>query len=251
MDEQEPMTTIETEPKCSCHVHKKSAEEIHIKARSTKEEDDRLAEALRKFFKRQASSVLPKIGADSDWWDAERWDKELAEDLEPIIDEIADAHGHEVADALGSEYSEALTREYLKAVAQGRATAINSKTLENLQEALEAEEDETEGNTPAHVFSLRESAQAAIIGASLALYVAGWASTVEAPQQAQSQGINKGAYKVWVTGDNPRPSHEAMNGERVPIGENFSNGAKWPGDDTIGPDETCGCNCTTEVVIVF
>jgi len=40
-----------------------------------------------------------------------------------------------------------------------------------------------------------------------------------------------------------------MNGERVPIDEDFSNGAKWPGDDAIGPEETCNCNCYTEVVI--
>ena len=41
----------------------------------------------------------------------------------------------------------------------------------------------------------------------------------------------------------------AMDGERVPFDSNFSNGAKWPGDDAIGPDETCNCNCWTEVVI--
>lgn len=252
MDEQEPMTTVETEPKCDCHVHHKSTpNEIRIKARSSKDEDERMTEALAKFFKRQGAAVLPKIGAGSNWWNADRWNEELTEDLLPIINDVADAHGKEVADALGADYSKATTREYLKAVARGRAEAINSKTYESLEEALEASEDEGEGNTPSHVFELREGAQAAIIGASLALYVAGWASTVEAPQQAQAQGINKGVYKVWVTGDNPRPSHEAMNGERVPINEDFSNGAKWPGDDTIGPDETCGCNCTTEVLITF
>ena len=31
--------------------------------------------------------------------------------------------------------------------------------------------------------------------------------------------------------------------------DNFSNGARWPGDDNLSPDESCGCNCSTEVII--
>ena len=55
--------------------------------------------------------------------------------------------------------------------------------------------------------------------------------------------------KIWVTGDNPRSSHALMNGETVPVGEAFSNGAFWPGDDNLEPDESCYCNCTTVVII--
>ena len=80
---------------------------------------------------------------------------------------------------------------------------------------------------------------------------ANWAAMSEAPHQAASQGVEQRIEKIWVTGDNPRESHAAMNGERVPIDEPFSNGAMWPGDDNLDPDESCGCNCTTEVVITF
>ena len=38
-------------------------------------------------------------------------------------------------------------------------------------------------------------------------------------------------------------------GETVPVDGKFSNGADWPGDDVLGPDGTCGCNCTTEITI--
>ena len=69
--------------------------------------------------------------------------------------------------------------------------------------------------------------------------------------QAEQQGIEKHVQKRWVTGDNPRPSHAAMDGETVDIDEPFSNGAEWPGDDNLDPDESCGCNCTTEVIITF
>ena len=39
------------------------------------------AEVLRKFLKRQMAVVKSRIGVASDWWDADRWDKELSDDL--------------------------------------------------------------------------------------------------------------------------------------------------------------------------
>jgi len=34
-----------------------------------------------------------------------------------------------------------------------------------------------------------------------------------------------------------------MNNETVDIDSKFSNGADWPGDANLGPDETSGCKC--------
>lgn len=232
---------------CSCHKHKSKTEPIRLKARSSKEEDELMTEALRKFFKRQASSVIPKIGAKAaSWWDEDRWNEELADDLEPLIDKIADAHGKEVADALGSKYDPQLTRKYLRKLSEGRATAINDATYKKLQEALESEDEE---ETPEKVFQKREDADSGTFGRSLATAVAGWAMIREAPQQAEAQGIHKTVEKTWITGDNPRPEHAMMNGETVPIDQEFSNGCFWPGDDNGDPDTTCGCNCSTQVII--
>ena len=99
------------------------------------------------------------------------------------------------------------------------------------------------------MFEKREGNEADLLGRSLALTVAGWAATHEAPQQAKQQGIKKKVEKMWVTGDNPRLEHALMDGETVPVDENFSNGLEWPGDDDGDPDETCGCNCSTEIII--
>ena len=232
---------------CSCHKHKSKKEPIRLKARSSKEEDELMTEALRKFFKRQASSVIPKIGAKAaSWWDEDRWNEELADDLEPLIDKIADAHGKEAADALGSKYDPQLTRKYLRKLSEGRATAINDATYKKLQEALESEDEE---ETPEKVFRKREDADSGTFGRSLATAVAGWAMIREAPQQAEAQGIHKTVEKTWITGDNPRPEHAMMNGETVPIDQEFSNGCFWPGDDNGDPDTTCGCNCSTQVII--
>ena len=238
-------THMETYSGCSCQKCK--AAPIRIKTRSTEEEDEKMTEILKKFFKRQAASVLPKIGAKSaSWWDEDRWNEELADDVEPLIDKIADEHGKEAANAIGSDYNPQITRKYLRALAEGRATAINSSTLKKLQDAIESGDEE---DTPEHVFEVRENKESGTFGRSIATAVAGWAMTKEAVQQAESQGIHKKVEKMWVTGDNPRDEHAAMNGETVPIDEDFSNGCYWPGDDNGDPDTTCGCNCSTEIII--
>lgn len=238
------------------HMEENAAEDVQIKAKEekmdvspTEKEVDAMTEALSKFFTRQADAVLPKIGAKSaKWWNKKRWDEELADDIEPIIDEIADRHGQAVAKALGIKYNPAQTRAYLRKMAEGRAEAINDSTYEKIQAAIASDSEE---DTPQHVFDLRSGSQAALIGGSLALAAASWAAMSEAPHQAAQQGKEPQIEKIWITGENPRPTHAAMDGERVPIDEPFSNGAMWPGDDNLDPDESCGCNCTTEVVITF
>ena len=81
-----------------------------------------------------------------------------------------------------------------------------------------------------------------------------WAfATQETIHQAEFQKklTKKQVYKVWHTGSNPRPEHARMNGEKVPFDEKFSNGAKWTFDDVLGPEGTCGCNCTISVEIEY
>lgn len=218
--------------------------ELRIKAPSaTEEEKDALAEVLKKFFKRQFASILPKIGAGADWWDQERWDEELTEDILPIMRDIADTHGIETAELLKSEYVPELTGAYLRKMAAGRAKATNIKTQEKISEALEMDED------PVPVMEKREKDEAPMLAQTLATAVAGWAVS-EAVHQAERQpNWNKEVTKIWATGENPRESHALMNGEEVGIDEAFSNGAYWPGDDNLSPDEACGCNCHTDIRI--
>ena len=221
---------------------KDKADTIRIKGKSDEEDDADVSEILKKFFERQKNSVIPKIGAGREWWDADRWDAELADDLEPIINQIADKHGISTAEVMGTEYITEITRAYLRKLTEGRAKAINTSTHEKLETAIE---EETE---PAEVFEKREDHDANMFGASLATAAATWA-TGEAVHQAQDHGYTKKVEKEWVTGPNARPSHVAMNGQRVGIDERFSNGAYWPGDDNLSPDESCGCNCSTDVII--
>lgn len=246
MDEQEPMTT---EP---AKMRRKS-EALKIKGISEREEDEAVQKVLSRFFSRQAKSILPKLGAKADWWDEERWDEELTADLIPVIDKIADSHGITTAKLLGSDYIKEKTRNYLKALCKGRAHAINVKTkrdiekaLRELEEALEEEEEEV--RTPADVMEKREGFDAEVYGKALATCISGW-GMIEACNQAKQQGYSKTIQKEWVTGSNARISHSMLNGEVVGIDDRFSNGARWPGDDNLSPDESCGCNCSTSVII--
>ena len=231
---------------CACKECKTS-DELRIKGRSDKEDDEKVEAVLVDYFKRQARSVIPKINASpEDFWNAERWDKELTEDLEPVLTEIADKHGADAARQLGSEYVTELTRKYIGTAAAARAKKINESTLEKITKDLEEEEPDT-----AHIFEVRENT-AGTLAKSAAGALASFAIT-EAAHQAISDGaprvIGRIVEKEWRTGENARPSHQAMNGERVPLDADFSNGQHWPGEDIGDPGESCGCNCTTEIVI--
>ena len=229
---------------CSCKSCKEVTE-LRLKGKSFEEEDEKVTEVLKKFFERQSRSVIPKIGTTDEWWNEERWDKELAEDLEPVLTEIADKHGEEAAKKLGSTYGTEVTRNYLAVTAKKRAQRINKQTHKRIEDDLESEEPDT-----AHVFEVRRNTSD-VLGRAAATAIASWA-VVEASHQAVSDGaprvIGKVVEKEWVTGANARESHAMMNGERVPIDADFSNGQFWPGDSD-DPEESCGCNCSTAVVI--
>lgn len=229
---------------CGCKSCKE-ADDLRIKGRSDKEDDEKVEAVLKKFFERQSRSVIPKIGTTDEWWNQERWDKELAEDLEPVLTEISDKHGKEAAETLKWSYTTELTRKYLEVASKKRAQRINRQTQLRLERDLASEEPDA-----AHIFEVRSNTSD-VLARAAATAIASWAVR-EAAHQAESAGapsvIGKVVLKEWVTGDNARESHAAMNGERVPIDADFSNGQFWPGDSD-DPDESCGCNCSTEVII--
>ena len=241
-----PAVTVE-EPAKMRFISKKSRDSVHIKGKATDEEREAITEAVKKFLKRQSKSIIPKIGAGKEWWDEVRWNSELADDLDPLLFEVSAYHGSEIAEQLGTEYYTGKTVNYIRAMAEGKAKAINAATKQKLDEVIESDPEDLEEEID-HVFEVREDKDANIIGMSLATAAACWAIG-EACDQAKDQGYQAEVFKTWVTGENPREDHAMMDGETVPVDSTFSNGANWPGDDILGPDGTCGCNCTTEITI--
>ena len=227
------------------YISRKSKDVIRIKGRADDKENEEVTDVITKFLKRQSRSVIPKIGAKDDWWDEDRWNKELADDLYPVMMNVSIHHGKATAKEIGTEYYPGKTENYIRTVAEGRAKGINFTTKKKLDEVLEGEHEEEDIK---HVYEVREGADAERLGLSIATVSACWAIG-EACNQAKDQGFIATIYKTWVTGENPRPDHAAMAGETVDIDSRFSNGADWPGDDILGPDGTCGCNCTTEIKI--
>lgn len=231
---------------CGCKTCKEQTE-YRIKGKSDKEDDEKVQTVLDAFFERQARSVIPKINADPEnFWNAERWNKELAEDLEPVLTEIADKHGKDAAKELGSQYGTEKTRKYLAKASSARAKKINENTLAQITKDFESEEPDAK-----HVFEVRKNTSG-VLARSAAGAMASFAIS-EATHQAISNGaervVGRIVEKEWVTGANARPTHAAMNGERVPIDADFSNGQHWAGEDIGDPAESCGCNCTIEIVI--
>lgn len=242
----------EAEPKSIIpEKYKMAKNRVLVKGKSEKEEDDEVEAVIRKFVKRQADSVLPKLGAKSaQWWDEDRWNNELSDDLEAIIDRIARRHGESAANDIGGVYNVERTKNYLRAKAEGRAKWYNSQTYKDLQRALE--DDDEDGMSPADVFKRREEGDAARTAVSLAGQVASWA-IIEAAHQTHEVQPHKVVMKQWSAHPLPtsRSTHLMLDGEQTPIDGEFSNGARWPGDDNLEPEESCFCNCTTDVIVTW
>lgn len=212
-----------------------------LKARATERQAEKVAEVLRRFFKRQSAAVLSAIGAGEDWWDADRWDSELADDLHALSVTVTEALGNAEAEALGFEsrdYDPERTIAFLRAAAQRYAMNINLTTKGQLDAVLADDEGDA-----AHVFDVAQDARASGSAVGISTFLAGFATREAAQQIADAYDLDEPT-KTWVTtSTNPRPEHAAMNGETVPLSENFSNGLPWPGAANGGAEDNANCQC--------
>lgn len=222
-----------------------SAPGVRAKARAGAAENDH-ALALAEFFTRQGSAVRSALGrkADAEWWDAGRWDAELADVLLSLSTSTSEAAARRAIEQVGldpDDYSTEQTRAFLSAVASREAEAINGVTKAQVEQALSEEEPMS---AVAKVFVAAASVRAVQAAATLVTQSSGF-GTVEAGKQ-----LGRGfATKTWVvTSSNPRDSHARMNGETVGIEQPFSNGLDYPavGGD---PDEVANCRCEVSMFI--
>lgn len=258
---QERLSAAEADHKCACcNGHKDAATELRYKAEPLEEESEAAVDAFARFFERQSRSVLPKLRAAKsagatkdadDWWDFTRWNRELADDLMEVAEGHSTLAALRALDALGvprSEYDPTKALAFLRNMCEVRAEWVNEVTRQELERSLALEAAGAEGlkATPEGVFQFAAETRSVSAGTALATAIDGW-SALEAVRQCAS---DRGVRKQWVvTSQNPRPSHQAMNGQTVPYDEKFPNGMEWPGDWAGGPDEVCGCQC--EVALVY
>lgn len=222
---------------------------------------DEITHVLTRFFRHQRKSVLAAIGAKQglyefksgelpDWWDQDRWDRELADDLRPYMIDQSTAAARLALTNLGidpDEYDEDRTIAFLTDMAEGRAHGINQITLRQLIATITGSlGDDAIKHDPSGVFDVAETTRAATAAIGIATAVAGWGTLEACRQKAPAKTL-----KTWVvTSKNPRPTHAAMDHQTVGYREKFSNGADWPGDKSaLGIDEIAGCTCEVEVTI--
>ena len=237
----------------SVKTDKTEEEPKERKASGKPDEEDakKLIEIYKDFFKRQAKSVLPKIGAGKEWWDEERWNRELADDLFAKAMGISVETARRIIEQLweDGDYDSDRTEAYIRKMCERRAEMVNQATHEEIKTALESSEDE-EGlkTTPEGVFENAEKNRSESAGNAFACALYAW-SLLEACRQNKRRGEN--VTKTWrTTSGNPRSSHAALDGETVQYDEPFSNGAMWPGDiDNLSVEEVAGCQCIIEITV--
>lgn len=204
---------------------------------------------LGKFFKRQREAVLARLNSKAPgWWDQERWDRELSDDLYRVAMSVTGQVAADVLSATGlaaDAYDTARTEKFLRAVAESRAGKINSTTFDQIQVALDDPGEDEDGNpvrSPEKVFDDVVGGRGGEITTTLLTTFAGFA-TMEAAKQNSSE-----ATKTWVVNSgNARSEHADMDGETVPVRDTFSNGADWPGDPVLGAEGVANCQCSVEV----
>jgi hypothetical protein len=217
-----------------------------LKARVTERQVNKLNDVLAAFFARQGKSVLSAIGSGrDDWWDHDRWNSELAQDLHATYFAVTRILGTEEARALGfsdDDYDPLATVNYLQAVADRYANNINTTTHSQLQQAVKDPDLD-----PASVFTEATDSRAAGIATGMGTFLAGFATSEAAQQIARTHDVSPS--KTWMTGTNPRESHAQMDGETVGIDDTFSNGLSWPGAAGSDAAETANCNCSVLITL--
>lgn len=217
---------------------------VEIKAEASETMIKKAEELILNHFARQETAINSALGAKApDWWDEQRWNAELGDDLYRLAVLVADELGRNTAEAMGfdpDEYDTERTYAFLRAVADQRAGQINGATLKALEAALGAAES---GPAVESVWAVAKGQRVGSGSAAILATLAGFALSEAARQLAGDR-----ASKTWVTGANPRPSHAALDGQTVRVGESFSNGMSWPGDSS-NADEVAGCNCSLVVTV--
>lgn len=219
----------------AAEVHTKAAAPGDLESALIDYYTDMRAELNKKYVKASGESPL----------DIAKWNKKLSAQINGPVAKRATQTARTVTKQLGKDpddYEPALTVNYTRAITDRTAASMNTTTAKNFLDAM------ANAKTPADAIKqMFGDGPLGTLAASYAQNITqntdGWA-TKEAVAQAQLSGT---VTKTWVTGDNPRELHAAMDGETVDIDDEFSNGSDFPGDFADGPEGSVNCNCTMTV----
>lgn len=197
---------------------------------------------LQEVFEEQRDDVLAALRDGGAELDRDQWDQRLTQLLMGPAADVVREQGQRLASALGGDFDPALTAAYIAAAAAGQAIDLNISTQNAIDRAIEAA-DEADEDPVEHInaaFDEANDSRAPLVAAAL---VNRWGNFGRHEGAKQSGARTK----TWrTTSANPRPAHQRMDGETVPVEEAFSNRAMYPHDPRAGADDTAGCKCTVE-----
>jgi HK97 family phage portal protein len=213
-------------------------------------------ELLTRFYRRQEAAIVSRVpgiagrmpAVQDDpaptktdiggmWWDDERWNGELYEDLLRLNVLTAGEWAGSFAERLETEVSEERMLPWLEEHSRIQATYINEQTRDQVAIALR-EPDALQAVKDVFVLALSSWAVRQATSAVTS------AANFGAHEAANAGGLSK---KTWrVNSSNPRDSHLAQDGVSVGIRDSFPNGQRWPGDPRGGAEENANCDCSVE-----
>lgn len=178
---------------------------------------------IRHYERQQRALKSAKAISDNRW---AQLTAELADDLEALLGKSVQAEGDLSVIRFGGEsFDLDQVRNYLQATALGVAEGTNEATREKLREL-----------TAAEVFADAIDHRAPDAGQNLGTKASSFAA-IEAAKQAPGATDR---VKTWIV-TAADSAHPEMNGETVPLQQNFSNGRPGP------PYEHPGCKCLLSI----
>lgn len=219
---------------------------LQVKARVSEAEEQRAVEVLDAYFRRQQRAVASRLGAQKahgkatllDIYSPTRWIAELTAELFTLGLSVTVRAAKAVLRLLDLDsdgYDVARTEGWIQEHAAAVAEAIETDTARDLTAALA---DPDPQKAIHDLFEGYATTRAPAVAVSETTALSGF-GTEEAVEKS-----GRPATKTWrTTSGNPRASHARLNGESVPVGAEFSNGARFPGDRSLPPGERLGCRC--------
>lgn len=225
-----------------------------VKSRAPEGVEQRVADVLEAYFRRQQRVVASRLGAVQkaagksvtllDIYSSARWVAELTAELFSLGLSVTERAAKAVLRGLSLDpdgYDVDRTQGWLQGHAHHVAELVETDTARDLTAALGEPDPQ---RAVADLFDGYATTRAPVVATSETTALSGFA-TQEAVEKA---GV--AASKTWrTTSKSPRPSHARISGESVPVGAEFSNGAQFPGDRTLPPNERMGCRCEMTITL--
>jgi hypothetical protein len=185
----------------------------------------------------------------SSLWDATWWTDAVDKDIAPVLWRIYWSSAQRIADAAGTDVMNARTTIETRWRTQVNRIYGYADTVGNRVGELAVEGDGESRGWMLDRLGLVAAAGPLSDGIESNMTDS---ESVGAEQGGFDAGGMSGT-KMWLaTGPNPRPTHQAADGQEVAYGDPFDVGGfegMYPGDDALPDEERCNCFCSVEYAV--